>query len=273
MPQAWLPTFERGEQLRIALYARVSTEGKGQDEENQLAELRKYAGAELTTEYVDRVSASGLKVRPQYAKMFEDARRKRFDLILFWSLDRFSREGSLPTLNALNLLTSYGCNWKSLTEQYLDSTGIFRDAVIAILAAVAKQERIRISERTKAGLARVRAAGKVLGRTAIVINPDELRRRREGGQSSRQIAEEMGLKKSRVHQELQKLGIAGWSPDHSSASEETEVVELAETPDPECLPTPAAESALSAAVAQIPETPKASPLSAPGPPPSLDSWR
>jgi DNA invertase Pin-like site-specific DNA recombinase len=46
--------------------------------------------------------------------------------------------------------------WKSFTEQYLDSCGIFRDAVLSILATIAKQERIRLSERTVAGLQRAR---------------------------------------------------------------------------------------------------------------------
>lgn len=251
--------------MRIALYARVSTEGKGQDEENQLFELRKYAGAELSVEYVDRVSASGLKVRPQYAKMFEDARRRKFDLILFWSLDRFSREGSLPTLNALNLLTSYGCGWKSLTEQYLDSTGIFKDAVIAIMAAVAKQERVRISERTKAGLARVRAAGTILGRREVVIDLAEVRRLRGEGLSSRAIADEMGLKKSRVHEALQELGLAGRPPARSLAPEETAEAEPDESPDPARPQTNVAESALTAAAAPAPEThlKPAQPCSAP----------
>jgi len=39
-------------------------------------------------------------------------------------------------------------DYRSFTEQYLDSTGIFKEAVIGILAAVAKQERVRLSERT-----------------------------------------------------------------------------------------------------------------------------
>ena len=71
--------------------------------------------------------------------------------MLFWSLDRFSREGALPTLQQLNLLESYGVGYKSYTGQYLDSTGIFKEAVISILAIVAKQERVRLSERTRAG--------------------------------------------------------------------------------------------------------------------------
>ena len=65
---------------------------------------------------------------------------------------RLSREGVLPTLQQLQRLTSYGSGYRSFTEQYFDSCGIFRDAVIAIVATVAKQERIRISERVKAGL-------------------------------------------------------------------------------------------------------------------------
>ena len=88
--------------------------------------------------------------------------------ILFWSLDRLSREGVYETLQHLQQLTSYGVNYKSFTEQYLDSCGIFRDAVIGILATVAKQERVRISERVTAGLRRARREGRVGGRPKVI---------------------------------------------------------------------------------------------------------
>jgi DNA invertase Pin-like site-specific DNA recombinase len=78
-------------------------------------------------------------------------------VLAFWSLDRLSREGTVQTLNHLQRLTAYGVDYRSFTEQYLDSTGIFKDAVIGILAAVAKQERVRLSERTIAGLERARS--------------------------------------------------------------------------------------------------------------------
>ena len=65
--------------------------------------------------------------------------------MLFWSLDRFSREGVLATLQYLQRLTSYGVGWRSFTEQYLDSCGIFRDAALSILATIAAQERVQIS--------------------------------------------------------------------------------------------------------------------------------
>jgi hypothetical protein len=79
------------------------------------------------------------------------ASRQEFDLVLFWSLDRFSREGVLETLQHLQRLTSFGVGLKSFTEQYLDSCGVFRDAVLSIPATIAKQERIRLGERTLAG--------------------------------------------------------------------------------------------------------------------------
>jgi DNA invertase Pin-like site-specific DNA recombinase len=53
-------------------------------------------------------------------------------------------EGVLETLQYLRTLTSYGVGWKSFTEQYLDSCGVFRDAVLSILATIAKQERASV---------------------------------------------------------------------------------------------------------------------------------
>jgi DNA invertase Pin-like site-specific DNA recombinase len=63
--------------------------------------------------------------------MWHDAAQRRFDVVLFWALDRFSREGVLETLNYLHRLNSFGINWRSHTEQYLDSCGVFREAVLA----------------------------------------------------------------------------------------------------------------------------------------------
>ncbi len=152
--------------MRVAIYARVSTKDGRQDAENQMRQLREFAGRmewTIVHEYVDR--ASGKRGdREQFSKMFQAASRREFEVLLFWSLDRLSREGTVETLNHLQRLTSYGVNYRSFTEQYLDSTGIFKEAVIGILAAVAKQERVRISERVVAGLERAKAQGRVGGR-------------------------------------------------------------------------------------------------------------
>jgi DNA invertase Pin-like site-specific DNA recombinase len=95
-----------------------------------------------------------------------DASQRQFDVVIFWALDRFTREGALQTLQYLNQLSSYSVGYRSSTEPYLDSCGMFKDAVIAILGTIAKQERVRLSERVRAGLHRARSheprAGKPL---------------------------------------------------------------------------------------------------------------
>lgn len=184
--------------MKIAIYARVSTKDGRQDTENQLRQLRDFANSQSWTvvhEFVDR--ASGKRGdREQFQSMLGAASRREFDVLLFWSLDRLSREGTVETLNHLQRLTGYGVNYRSFTEQYLDSTGIFKEAVIGILAAVAKQERVRLSERTIAGLERARAQGRVGGRPRTSDNPivvRKLTRLRQQGKSIRTIASVLGL--------------------------------------------------------------------------------
>jgi DNA invertase Pin-like site-specific DNA recombinase len=96
--------------MRIALYARVSKKTGTQDTENQLAQLREFArvqGWSVVHEYVDRATGKHSD-REQFQKMFKDASQRKFDLVLFWSLDRFSREGVLETLNHLQRLSAAG---------------------------------------------------------------------------------------------------------------------------------------------------------------------
>src|SRR5215469_8021619 len=98
--------------VRVAIYARVSTEDKAQDPENQLRDLRAWcanSGHDLVGEYVDRVSGrKGMGERKRFASLFEHTSRRKFDCVLFWALDRFSREGMVPTIHHLERLNSYG---------------------------------------------------------------------------------------------------------------------------------------------------------------------
>jgi DNA invertase Pin-like site-specific DNA recombinase len=188
---------------RVALYARVSTKDGRQDTENQLIALRGYCakqGWEIAGEYVDH-ETGGTSKRQHFQQMFADARARKFDLVLFWSLDRLSREGVSATLNHLERLTAAGVNWRSFTEEYLDSCGIFRDAVLSILATIAKQERVRRSERAAAAIARLRRQGKTehLGRPRLVVDRSKARRLHEQGWSVRKIAEELGLSVATAH--------------------------------------------------------------------------
>ncbi len=148
----------------------------------------------ICREYVDYESGSKSD-RGEFQRMFEDASRRKFDLLLFWALDRLSREGVLETLQHLNRLEAYGVSYRSFTEPYFDSCGAFKDVVLAIMATLAKQERVKRSERTKAGLARVRASGKALGRPAKLNGQHraEIARLRSQGLSGRGIARELGI--------------------------------------------------------------------------------
>ncbi len=186
--------------MKVAIYARVSTRDKGQDTENQLVQLRDFAskqGWSITREYTDRETGSRSD-RDEFQAMFADASKRKFDLLLFWSLDRLSREGVLETLQHLNRLTSCGVSYKSFTEQYFDSCGIFKDAVISILATIAKQERVRLSERTKAGLAIARSKGRQLGRPRLDVQPAEITRLKASGLSLRAIGRELNISDASV---------------------------------------------------------------------------
>ena len=187
-------------QTKIAIYSRVSTRDKGQDVENQLRQLREFCakqGYDIVCEYVDHASGKRSD-RDAFREMFAAASRREFDTVLFWALDRFSREGVFDTLQHLQRLTFYGVGYRSYTEQYLDSCGMFRDAVIGILAAVAKQERVRLSERTVAGLERARAHGRIGGRPRVICDRNRVLELRNAGNSLGQIAAELGLSKTTV---------------------------------------------------------------------------
>lgn len=202
-------TVGRMNETTVALYARVSTRDKGQETENQLRQLRDFAdkqGWSIVAEYVDRATGKHSN-REQFRQMFAAASKREFDVLLFWSLDRLSREGVVETLNHLQRLTSSGVNYRSFTEQYLDSTGIFKEAVIGILAAIAKQERVRLSERTLAGLERARAQGRVGGRPRAEDDYKlmlRFHRMRDKGVSVRRIAAELDISPTTVQKLTRK---------------------------------------------------------------------
>lgn len=139
--------------MKIAIYARVSTEE--QTTSNQCASLEKYAaalGSEVIEVYEDVVSGGDAN-RPAFRRMMGDAARHKFDVVLIWALDRFSREGILNTLNYLKKLRSHNVSLKSLQESWLDTRDEgMGELIIAIFAWAAKMERTKISDRTKAGL-------------------------------------------------------------------------------------------------------------------------
>ncbi|MDA1095585.1 MAG: recombinase family protein [Acidobacteria bacterium] len=147
---------------RAAIYVRVST--LDQEPENQLQELRRYVEARdwVGTEFVDHGVSGALDRRPALDQLVRDAKRRRFDVLVVWRLDRLGR--SLRHLILLlDDLQAIGVGFVSLAEG-IDATTPAGRLQLHILGAIAEFERGRIVERVKAGLARARAQGKTLGR-------------------------------------------------------------------------------------------------------------
>ena len=153
---------------RIALYARVSTDG--QTTENQLRELRSTVerhGWTVTGEYVDHAisGAKGRKDRPQFDALLRAVARREFDVVAAWSVDRLGR--SLQDLIAfLSDLQTKRVDLY-LHQQSLDTSTPSGKAMFGMLGVFAEFERSIIQERIQAGLTRARAKGVTLGRPML----------------------------------------------------------------------------------------------------------
>jgi DNA invertase Pin-like site-specific DNA recombinase len=162
--------------MRVGIYARVSTAGGQQTTENQLIELRAYCQARQWTifkEYVDEGVSGAKDRRPALDQLVADAKRRRFDVMLAWRLDRVGRNLRHLVL-LLEDLQAIGVGFVSLNEGIDLGTPAGR-LQLHILAALSEFERSRISERVRLGLKRVRASGRRLGRPRAKIPFDRLR--------------------------------------------------------------------------------------------------
>ncbi|MRI90260.1 recombinase family protein [Aggregicoccus sp. 17bor-14] len=146
---------------RAALYLRVSTDRQATG--NQSVDLHQLAAARGFTPVVYEETESAAKARPVFERMLADVRAGRIQAVLVWALDRLHR--SMPgAINTVLELDHLGVPVMSVREPRLDTTGPVRSLLVAIFGWVAEQERTRLIERTRAGLARARAQGKRLGR-------------------------------------------------------------------------------------------------------------
>ena len=183
---------------RAAIYARVST--LDQTAENQLTELRSYILTRGWTarEYVDEGVSGSIESRPALDQLLRDARRRRFDALVCWRLDRLGR--SLKHLILfLEELSALGVAFVSLAEG-IDATTPAGRLQMHILGAIAEFERARIAERVRLGLARVRAEGQILGRPRVVFSDSQLAAVRELGVN--EAARQLGISRSTLYRRL-----------------------------------------------------------------------
>ena len=184
---------KRNSTRRAAIYARVSTDG--QSTENQLRELRtvaERAGWVIVHEYVDNgvSGAKGRDQRPQFDALCKSATRRECDVIMAWSVDRLGR--SLQHLvSFLDEIHATGVDLY-LHVQGIDTTTPAGKAMFRMCGVFAEFERAMIQERVKAGLARARANGKVLGRPRVSASVERsIKKARRSGTGIRKIAREL----------------------------------------------------------------------------------
>jgi DNA invertase Pin-like site-specific DNA recombinase len=206
---------------RGALYVRVST--KEQTVENQERELRAWAGRlGLEVAAVYRETASGARAdRAQLGELLAAAHRREFDTLLIWALDRLSREGIGALARYMEQLRTAGIRVLSHQEPWLDTAGPVSDLLVAVFGWVARQERQRLSERVRAGLARARErgtrSGRPIGRPRRILDLADVARRRAAGQTWRKVARALKVP-ARTLRDAVRLGRrAGENPQASFA--------------------------------------------------------
>ncbi|MFH1002764.1 MAG: recombinase family protein [Chloroflexota bacterium] len=179
--------------MRAALYLRVST--ADQHSENQLPELERFAAMrdwDVVAQYVDHGVSGAKASRPALDTLLASARRGELDAVLAWSASRFGRS-LVNSVLAMHELVQLGVALVFVT-QGVDTTTPIGRGVAALLAGLAEQEREEICRRTREGMARSRANGQRLGRPrAHQVDTEEVRRRREGGESWRMISAALGV--------------------------------------------------------------------------------
>jgi len=195
-----VPSLSQGNS-RVAIYARVST--FHQDVVLQTRELRQFAEARgwtVVADYTDSGVSGAKDSRPELDRLMIAAKRRQFDVVLCWKLDRFGR--SLRHLvNALAELEAVGVAFVSLTDN-LDLTTPAGRLMFQVIAAMGEFERELIRERVRAGLRNARAKGRKLGRPRVAVDAARIGQLRAEGLSVREIAGGLGYSRSLVHKTL-----------------------------------------------------------------------
>jgi DNA invertase Pin-like site-specific DNA recombinase len=191
---------------RAALYLRVSSEE--QSFENQRPDLKRLAkmrGFQVVASYQEQVSAGS--ARAEFSRMMIDAHRGSFDVLLVWALDRLGRS-MVGNLQAVLDLDRCGVQVVSVREPWLDTSSEVRSLLLAIFGWVAEQERVRLGERTRAGMDQARRRGIRLGRPSVDVDIRRARALRNDGLTLSEVATRLRVSLATLKRRLKK-GVSG----------------------------------------------------------------
>lgn len=184
---------------KAAFYVRVST--PEQNPQSQLLQLREYAQRRglivaQEHEYVDHGFGGAKARRPALERMLEDARRRRFDILIVWSCDRLARS-TKHFLQCLDELDSCDVQFVSLREAF-DTSGALGRAFLGIVAVLGEMERALLIERVRSGMARARAEGRQIGRARLDVDREQVVVDRRSGMSLTEVAKKHAISRASV---------------------------------------------------------------------------
>lgn len=192
--------------MRVALYARISTDETRQCSENQVEEIEQFCSQRkwpIVARFVENASGSlGVRKRPILARMFAEAHQGAFDAVVVFALDRLTREGIHEAFGYIQRLNTARVEFHSVKEPQFSTSGPAGDLLIAIAAWIAQQERERIKERIAAGLVQARKRGTQLGRRFKVFDIHRARDIIAEGGSLRRAATDTGIPLSTLRRRL-----------------------------------------------------------------------
>jgi len=187
---------------KVAVYVRVST--KDQSVDMQLNDLERYSrerGLNVFKVYQDKGVSGTKETRQALNELMNDARKKKFNMVIVWRFDRFARS-TKHLVTALYEFKHLGIDFISFQEN-IDTSSPLGEAIFTIISAMSTLERDIIAERVKGGLRKAKAKGKRLGRPKNIVDTDKVIEYRKQNKSIRQIAKELGLSNNLVFRTLQ----------------------------------------------------------------------
>jgi DNA invertase Pin-like site-specific DNA recombinase len=186
--------------MKVALYARVSTADKNQNPDNQLRELKAYcerAGYEIAHIYIDKASAKDYRRRVAWESLKAAARRREFNAVIVWRLDRAFRSVR-ECENTINDWYERGVKFLSVTQDVIDTTTSSGRFMLSVIAAVAELESGFISDRVKAGMARVKSEGRTFGRPRLKVSVARIKQAVKDYGSNGAAARALGISRGSV---------------------------------------------------------------------------
>jgi DNA invertase Pin-like site-specific DNA recombinase len=178
--------------VKTAIYCRVSTADQSCDlQRRELHEYCQRRGWEIVGEYTDAGWSGSKANRPELTRLMGDARKRRFDVVLVWKLDRWGRSVA-DSMRNIQELDALGVKFLAVTQNIgTEESSSMSRFMLTIMSAFAELEKELIRERTIAGVRAARANGKILGRPFRVFRRDEAIRLRNEGLSWRAIAKRL----------------------------------------------------------------------------------